>query len=90
MGGSDEASHERPSFVVPTGRAVRRKREKKSCSSCQEDIKMLRKEKKETVLKIVRHRFARKIQVALLLNQSKRRRGRINITGRSVSCKYGK
>ena len=86
MGGSDEASNERPSFVVPTGRAVRRKREKKSCSSCQEDIEMLRKEKKATV--IVRHRVGRKRQVTVLLNRSKRRHGRI--TGRSVRVRYGR
>lgn len=82
MGGSDEASNERPSFVVPTGRTVRRKREKRGCTSCQEDVKMHRKAAKSPVLTIVRHKVGRQKQFTLLLNQSKRRRGRNK--GRSV------
>ena len=83
MGGSDEASNERPSFVVPTGRAMRRKREKKCCTSCEEDIKMhSRKAEQPTIIKIVKHRVGRRNQVTLLLNQSKRRQCRN--TGRSV------
>ena len=83
MGGSDEASNERPSFVVPTGRTLRRKREKRGCTSCQEDAKSLRKEEKCTVLTIVRHKVGRQKQFTVLINQSKQRQGRNK--GRSVS-----
>ena len=82
MGGSDEASNERPSFVVPTGRTMRRKREKRGCTSCQEDAKSLRKAEKSTVLTIVRHKVGRQKQFTFLLNQSKQRQGRNK--GRSV------
>lgn len=76
MGGSDEASNERPSFVVPTGRALRRKREKRGCTSCQEHVKLRRKADKSTLLTIVKNKVGRQKQVTLVLNQSKRRRGR--------------
>jgi len=76
MGGSDEASNERPSFVVPTGRTGRRKRAKRGCTSCEEDVKMHRKAEKSTVLRIVRHKVGRQQQFTFLLNQSKPRRGR--------------
>ena len=82
MGGSDEASNERPSFVVPTGRTMRRKREKRGCTSCQEDAKSHRKAEKSTVLTIVRHKVGQQNQYTFLLNQPKRRRGRNK--GRSV------
>lgn len=82
MGGSDEASNERPSFVVPTGRTMRRKREKRGCASCQEDAKTYRKAEKSTVLTTVRHKVGQQKQFTFLLNQSKRRRGRNK--GRSV------
>lgn len=84
MGGSDE----RPSFVVPTGRAVRKKREKRGCASCQEDVKLHRKAERSTLLRIVKHKVGRQKQITLLVNQSKRRRGRK--TGRIVSFGAGK
>lgn len=82
MGGSDEPSNERPSFVVPTGRTMRKKREKRGCASCQEDAKTHRKAEKPTVLAIVRDKVGRQKQFTFLLNQSKQRRGRNK--GRSV------
>lgn len=77
MGGSDEASNERPSFVVPTGRTLRSQKSQKSCRSCEEDSKKHRKTEKASVLKILRQRVGRKNRITVLLSpSSKRRRGR--------------
>lgn len=76
MGGSDEASNERRSFVVPTGRTLRGQTGKWSCSSCQEDVTKHRKAEEASVLRVVRQRVARKNRITLLLSPSKRRRGR--------------
>ena len=72
MGGSDEASNERSSFVVPTGRALRNQKSRKACRSCEED----RKAGKAKVLRILRQRIGRKNQITVLLSPTRRRRGR--------------
>ena len=72
MGGSDEASNERSSFVVPTGRALRNQKSRKACRSCDED----RKAGKSKVLRILRQRIGRKNQITVLLSPTRRRRGR--------------
>ena len=72
MGGSDEASNERSSFVVPTGRALRNQKSRKACRSCEED----RKAGKSKVLRILRQRIGRKNQITVLLSPTRRRRGR--------------
>lgn len=71
MGGSDEASNERSSFVVPTGRALRNQKSRKACRSCEED----RKAGKSKVLRILRQRIGRKNQITVLLSPTRRRRG---------------
>lgn len=76
MGGSDEASNERPSFVVPTGRILRSQKGRKSCRNYEEDIKKHRKAEPTSVLKIVRQRVGRKNRITVLLSPSRRRRGR--------------
>ena len=72
MGGSDEASNERSSFVVPTGRALRNQKSRKACRSCEED----RKAGTSKVLRILRQRIGRKNQITVLLSPTRRRRGR--------------
>ena len=72
MGGSDEASNERSSFVVPTGRPLRNQKSRKACRSCEED----RKAGKAKVLRILRQRIGRKNQITVLLSPTRRRRGR--------------
>ena len=72
MGGSDEASNERSSFVVPTGRVLRNQKSRKACRSCEED----RKAGKSKVLRILRQRIGRKNQITVLLSPTRRRRGR--------------
>lgn len=72
MGGSDEASNERSSFVVPTGRALRNQKSRKACRNCEED----RKAGKTKVLRILRQRIGRKNQITVLLSPTRRRRGR--------------
>lgn len=76
MGGSDEASNERPSFVVPTGRTLRSQKGKRTCRSCEEDVTKHRKAEKAAVFKIVRQRVGRKNRITFLLSPSKRGRGR--------------
>ena len=77
MGGSDEASNERPSFVVPTGRTLRSHTGKRGCRSCEEAVKNYRKTESASLLKIVKQRVGGKNQITLLLSPSRRKRGSI-------------
>ena len=91
MGGSDEASNERPSFVVPTGRTLRSQKGKRTCRSCEEDVTKHRKAEKAAVFKIVRQRVGRKNRITFLLSPSKRGRGRRKgRLARFVGCKKKK
>ena len=77
MGGTDEASNERPSFVVPTGRTLRSHTGRRGCSSCDEEVKGCRKTCNASVLGIVRQRVGSKDHITLLLSPSRRARSRI-------------
>ena len=77
MGGSDESSSDRPSFVVPSGRSRRVQVKRRQCTGCQEERTTNIQAEEVEVIEIRKPiTEKRKPRPAAIKNFAKNRRGR--------------